>query len=71
MKPRNKLSHEELCDLWAKARVASIKDCKWLMSKLKVIGNGVIADPFKLARLQIYTNVWGRHMEQEYGEEAR
>jgi hypothetical protein len=49
------------------ARVASIKDCKWLMSKVHMKGKFV--DPFKLERIKKYTNVWGWHMEQEYGDE--
>ena len=60
--------YEELCKLWKKARSAKIKDCKWLASKV-VDKNGKTVDPFKLARIQKYTNVWGWHMEQIYGKD--
>lgn len=58
-----KPNHEEMCELWAKARVAKIHECTWLMDTY------VLAQKWLPMTVKEKIAVYGTEMEDRYGDE--
>lgn len=58
-----KLTHEELCELWAKARTAKIHECTWLMDTY------ILAQKWLPISVREKIGVFGSEMENRYGQD--